>query len=65
MQKLKSVPRAFTIGVKAEIEKIFSICPQVSYKLLITAEFYGLVLAPRPKTKRIGTNEFGKANLQP
>jgi hypothetical protein len=65
MQKLKSAPRAFTLGVKADIEKIFSICPQVSYKLLITAEFYGLVLAPRPKTKRIGTNEFGKPICNP
>jgi hypothetical protein len=43
VQKLKSAPRAFTIEVKAEIEKIFSICP----KLLINAELYGLVLAPR------------------
>jgi hypothetical protein len=41
--KLKLAPRAFTIEVKAEIEKIFSICP----KLLINAELYGLVLAPR------------------
>jgi hypothetical protein len=33
----------FTLGVKAELEKIFSICP----KLLIDAELYGLALAPR------------------
>jgi hypothetical protein len=39
VQKLKSAPRAFfTLGVK-----VFSICP----KLLINAEIYGLVLAPR------------------
>jgi hypothetical protein len=35
---LKSAP----LGVKAELKKIFSICP----KLLINAELYGLVLAP-------------------
>ncbi len=34
VQKLKSTPRAFTLGVKAELEKIFSICP----KLRINAE---------------------------
>jgi hypothetical protein len=31
----------FILRVKAEIEKIFSICP----KLVINAELYGLVLA--------------------
>jgi hypothetical protein len=41
----------FTLGVKAEIENIFSICP----KLLITAELYDLVLAQRLK-KRIPSN---------
>jgi hypothetical protein len=56
MQKLKSAPRAFTLGVKADIEKKNSIFPQVNYKLLITTKFYGLVLAPRPKTKRIPMN---------
>jgi len=35
----------FTLGVKAGVEKIFSICP----KFLITAELHGLVLAPRLK----------------
>jgi hypothetical protein len=43
MQKLKSAPKPFTLGVKAEIEKIFPICP----KILINAELYGLVLAPK------------------
>ncbi len=33
----------FTLGIKAELEKIFSICP----KLLINAELYGLGSAPR------------------
>jgi hypothetical protein len=37
--------------VKADIEKVFSIYP----KLLINAELYGLVLAPRLK-KRILAN---------
>jgi hypothetical protein len=45
MQKLELPPKGHTIGVKAEIEKIFSICPE----LLINAELYGLVLAPRLK----------------
>jgi hypothetical protein len=43
VQRLKSAPRVFTLGVKAKLEKIFSICP----KLLINAELYGLVLAQR------------------
>ncbi len=37
-------PRAFTLGVKVEIERMFSICAP---KLLINAELYGLVLTPR------------------
>jgi hypothetical protein len=49
----------FTLGVKAEIEKMFSICP----KLLINAELYGLVLAPRLKKKDI--IEFGKPICNP
>jgi hypothetical protein len=32
--KLEISPKGFTLGIKAEIEKIFSICP----KLLINAE---------------------------
>jgi hypothetical protein len=32
-QKLKSAPKGFTLGVKAEIKKLFSICP----KFLINA----------------------------
>jgi hypothetical protein len=51
VQKLKSAHKGVTIGVKAEIEKIFSIYP----KLLLNAELYGLVLAPRLK-KRIPWN---------
>jgi len=43
VQKLNSAPRAFTLGVKAEIEKkSFQSAP----KLLINAQLYGLVLAP-------------------
>jgi len=55
VQKLKSAPKGFTLGIKAEIEKNFSICP----KLLINAERYGLVLAPRLK-KRIPSNLGGQ-----
>ncbi len=36
-------PNGFTLGVKSKLENIFSICP----KLVINAELYGLVLAPR------------------
>jgi hypothetical protein len=35
----------FTLGMKAEIERIFSICP----KLLINAKLCGLVMASRLK----------------
>jgi hypothetical protein len=46
VQKLKSAARALHPRVKAEIEKIFSICP----KLCINARHDdGLVLAPRLK----------------
>jgi hypothetical protein len=34
--KIEISPKGFTLGVKAELEKIFSICPN--------AELYGLVL---------------------
>jgi len=57
VQKLKSAPR-FTLGVKADIEENFSICP----KLLINAKHYGLVLAPRLKN---GHHQIWEANLQP
>jgi hypothetical protein len=42
-------PQGFTLGVKAEIEKTFSIC----HKLLMYAELYGFVLAPRLKQEPI------------
>jgi hypothetical protein len=58
VQKLKSAPKCFTLGVKAEIEKKFSICT----KLLINAELYGWVLAPRLKK---GYRRIWEANLQP
>jgi len=48
----------FTLGVKAETNKIFSICP----KLLFNVELYGLVLTPRLKKD---TNEFGKPICNP
>jgi hypothetical protein len=49
----------FTLGVKGEIEKIFSICP----KLLINAELYGLLLA-LGVTKKKGYHRIWEANLQ-
>jgi hypothetical protein len=57
VQKLKSAPWVFTLGVKGDIEKNFSICP----KLLINFEHYGLVLAPRLKK---GYHQIWEANLQ-
>jgi hypothetical protein len=56
VKKLKSAKNGFNIGVKAELEKIFSICP----KLLINAELYGLVLAP---SLEIGYHQIWEANL--
>jgi hypothetical protein len=54
--KVELGPKGFTVGVKAEIEKIEkSICS----KVLINAELYGLVLAPRLK------NDTMEPNLQP
>jgi hypothetical protein len=53
--KVEISPKGFTLGVKADIEKNFSICP----KLLINAELCGLVLAPRLK-KRIPSNLGGQ-----
>jgi hypothetical protein len=52
---LKSAPTGFTLGVEAELEKVFSICP----RLLINAELYGLVLAPRLK-KEVSLNLGGQ-----
>ncbi len=50
--------KCFTPGVKAELEKIFSICP----KLIINPELCGLVLAPRLEK---GYHLISEANLQP
>jgi hypothetical protein len=57
--KVEISHKGFTLGVKAEIEKIFSIYP----KLLINDEFYGLVLAPR--LKKGDNNEFGNSIYNP
>jgi len=54
VQKLKG----FTPGVKAEIEKTFSICP----KLLINGELYGLVLASRLKTGYLQPSPWGQCS---
>jgi hypothetical protein len=56
VQELKSAPKGFTLGVKAEIEEKKNL--SISPKLLINAEFYGLLLAPRLK-KRIQSNLGG------
>ncbi len=56
--KVEIKPEGFTLGVKADIEKNFSICP----KSVMNAEHYGLVLAPRQKK---GYHQIWKANLQP
>jgi hypothetical protein len=57
--KVEISTKGFTLGVEAEIEKIFSIYP----KLLINAELYGLLLAPMLKKK--DTIEFGKPICNP
>jgi len=56
--KVEIGPKVFTLGVKAELEKIFSICP----RRLVNAELYGLVLSPRLKR---GYHQIWEANLQP
>ncbi len=43
--KVEMSPKGFIVGVKAELGKIFSICPN----LLIDVELYDLVLVPRLK----------------
>jgi hypothetical protein len=58
VQKLKLALKGFTLGVKAEIEKIFSINP----KLLINDELYSLVLVSRLKK---GYHRIWEPNLQP
>jgi hypothetical protein len=56
--KVEIKPPGFTLEVKADIEKNFSICP----KLVINAEHYGLGLAPMQKK---GYHQIWEANLQP
>ncbi len=50
--------KGFTLGVKVELEKIFSICPN----LLINVELYNIVLAPRLKKDN---NQFGQRICNP
>jgi hypothetical protein len=50
VQKLKSA-KGFTVGDKAEIKNIFSICPT----LLINVELYGLHIGPEAEN-RISSN---------
>ncbi len=57
VQKMKSASQG--LYIKAELEKIFSICP----KLLINAELYGLVVARRLEKK--DTLEFGRPIYNP
>jgi hypothetical protein len=52
-------PKGFTVGVKAEIEKKLFNLPQV----LINAELYDVVLAPRQKKK--DTILIGRAICNP
>ncbi len=49
--KVEISPKGFILGVKVKLEKIFSIF----LKLLINAEFYGLVFGPKSE-KRISSN---------
>ncbi len=57
VQKLKSAPKSFTLGVKAD--EILSICP----KLLINAEFLWPSIGP--KVEKQGYHQIWEANLQP
>jgi len=57
VQKVEISPKGFSLGVKAQLEKIFSICP----KLQIIAELYGLVLTPRLEN---GYHGIWEANLK-
>ncbi len=57
-EKVEINPNGCTPGGKAELEKIFSICP----KLLINAELYGHVWAPRLEK---GYHRIWEADLQP
>jgi hypothetical protein len=56
--KVEISPKGFTQGVKAEIGKKKFNLPQV----LINAELYGLVVAPRLEK---GYNQIWEANWQP
>jgi len=53
--KVEIGPKGFTLGVKAEIEKIISICP----KFLINAELYGPCIQGQ-KAEKKDNLEFGK-----
>jgi hypothetical protein len=57
VQPKSSIPIGATVEIspKAEIEKIFSICPP---KSLINAEFFWLPIGPKAEEK--DTTEFGK-----
>jgi hypothetical protein len=55
VQKLKSAPKGFRLGVKVELEKIFPICP----KLLINTELYWPCIGPKAR-KRIPSNFGGQ-----
>jgi hypothetical protein len=56
--KVEISPKGFTLGVKAEIEKqLFNLA-----QVLINAELYGLLLAPRLKKRY---HHIWEANLQP
>jgi hypothetical protein len=61
--KVEISPKDFTLGVKAKIEKNFSICCP---KLLINAELYGLCIGPKADQKTKDTiMEFGKPICNP
>jgi len=59
VQKLKLATKGFTLGVKAEIEKIFSICPQAPNKCRTLMALYW------PNGGKRDTIEFGKPICNP
>ncbi len=56
--KVEISPKGFTLGVKADIEKNFSICP----KFIINDEHQGPALATKLKK---GSHQICEASLQP
>jgi hypothetical protein len=62
VQKLKSAPKGFALGVKAEIEKNIFNLPQATNKML---NFMALYYWPPKAERRRNTIEFGNPICNP